>query len=177
MPPALAAVMVVELSKRIAFPDADRTQSPSAIVLSGHLKQWARQGIVFRKAFSTAPWTLPSHASILTGRLQPELTVNWFVPLDGTYPTLAETLATRGYATAGFSANTNYASGETGLARGFARFDDYPLSPVYLLRSSALGRSIGRTMQRFGVVAPGLLGRKRAPAVSQPFFCQRKYHF
>ena len=38
-------------------------------------------------------------------------------------PTLAEYLTSQGYQTAGFAANTNCCSYETGLNRGFAHFD------------------------------------------------------
>ena len=79
----------------------------------------ARRGVVFDRAFSTAPWTAPSHASLFTGRWPHELSVGWNRPLDGASPTLAEFLRAQGYATAGFVANTTYCSYETGLARGF----------------------------------------------------------
>ncbi len=45
--------------------------------------------------------------------------------LDAPVPTLAEYLSSRGYQTAGFVANTNCCSYETGLNRGFAHFADY----------------------------------------------------
>ena len=70
------------------------------------LQQFARQGILFENVRATAPWTLPSHASLFTGRWPHELGVEWMTPLRGTFPTLAEYLGSRGYATAGFVANT-----------------------------------------------------------------------
>ncbi len=42
-------------------------------------------------------------------------------------PTLAEYLGAHGYDTAGFVANLDYCSRETGLARGFAHYEDYPI--------------------------------------------------
>ena len=57
-----------------------------------------------------------------------ELSADWSVPLDRTYPTLAERLREAGYLTAGFSANVWYAGRESGFARGFIRFHDYPLT-------------------------------------------------
>ena len=81
----------------------------------------------FDQAFATAPWTLPSHTSLFTGRWPHELTADWTVPLDGDYPTLAEYLAAHGYDTAGFVANLDYCGRETGLARGFAHYEDYPI--------------------------------------------------
>jgi arylsulfatase A-like enzyme len=92
--------------------------------------EWlATQGVRFSQAFATAPWTLPSHGSLFTGRWPHELTADWRVPLDRTYPTLAEYLAAHGYDTAGFVANLDYCSRETGLSRGFAHYEDYPIEP------------------------------------------------
>ena len=57
-------------------------------------------------------------------------------------PTLAEYLASRGYQTAGFAANTNCCTYETGLARGFAHFEDYSLTPRSLLTRTVPGKWI-----------------------------------
>ncbi|MFQ5720585.1 MAG: sulfatase-like hydrolase/transferase, partial [Acidobacteriota bacterium] len=35
---------------------------------SPHIDSLARRGMVFDNAVSTAPWTLPAHISLLTGR-------------------------------------------------------------------------------------------------------------
>ena len=91
---------------------------------------------------ATAPWTLPSHAGMFTGRWPHELSADWFHALDSTHPTLAETLRARGYNTAGFVANTLYCGSETGLSRGFNHYEDYSISPGELLLSSSLGRTI-----------------------------------
>lgn len=115
------------------------------------LERLGRRGVVFDAARSTAPWTLPSHASLFTGRWPHELHVADRRPLDRTYPTLAEALAARGYATAGFIGNTYYCNSWYGLGRGFAHFEDYYepnvlLSPVEALRSTALGRWLITTL-------------------------------
>ncbi len=94
---------------------------------SPNLEELARRGVRFDQAFATAPWTLPSHCSLFTGRWPHELTADWRVPLDETYPTLAEYLAAHGFDTAGFVANLDYCSRETGLNRGFAHYEDYPI--------------------------------------------------
>ena len=85
----------------------------------------AKRGIRFDQARSTAPWTLPSHASMFSGRLPHELDVQWNTSLRGNFPTLAEYLGSHGYATAGFVANTQYCSYDTGLDRGFTHYEDY----------------------------------------------------
>jgi arylsulfatase A-like enzyme len=107
------------------------------------LERFASRGVVFDHAFATAPWTLPSHASMFTGRLPHEHGADWRVPLDGRYPVLAEALAARGYATAGFVGNTLYCAREKGLARGFTHYEDFLLAPGELLRSNALLESAG----------------------------------
>jgi arylsulfatase A-like enzyme len=94
---------------------------------SPSLERLAARGVRFDQAFATAPWTLPSHSSLFTGRWPHELTADWRASLDGTYLTLAEHLAANGYDTAGFVANLDYCSRETGLSRGFAHYEDYPI--------------------------------------------------
>ena len=81
-------------------------------------------------AFSTSSWTLPAHASLFTGRWPHELGVDWKSPLGDDVPTLAGYLATNGYDTAGFVANLDYCSRETGLARGFAHYEDFPVDAL-----------------------------------------------
>ena len=110
-----------------------------------NLERLARRGVVFSEARSTAPWTLPSHASMMTGRWPHELSVGPDLPLDGTFPTLAETLGREGYATAGFVGNTVYCNALYGMGRGFARYEDaYENQTVSLfetVRSSGLGQA------------------------------------
>jgi arylsulfatase A-like enzyme len=104
------------------------------------LVRWMSDGTRFQTVLSTAPWTLPSHATLFTGRYPHELSAGWLSPLDGAQPTLAEVLSARGYASAGFVANTTYCSYESGLARGFGHFEDYPVSLPQLMFSSSLGK-------------------------------------
>ncbi len=113
----------------------DRETSPN-------LSRLARRGITFKQARSTAPWTLPSHASMMTGRWPHELSTGINHPLDETHVTLAEYLAAKGYATAGFVANAAYCGIETGLGRGFAHFEDHEKTVADILWTSALGQRI-----------------------------------
>ncbi len=109
---------------------------------SPNLSRLARRGVTFEQARSTAPWTLPSHASMMTGRWPHELSTGINRPLDETHRTLAESLAAQGYATAGFVANATYCGIETGLGRGFAHFEDHVLSLADVLWTSALGQRV-----------------------------------
>jgi arylsulfatase A-like enzyme len=99
------------------------------------LDQWAARGAVFDRAFSTAPWTLPSVGSLLTGRypsshgsgrsraLAPSgRHKRVFVGLDPEQPRLASILSGEGYATAAFVTNTFLRPG-FGFATGFDTYD------------------------------------------------------
>ena len=87
---------------------------------------------------AASSWTLPSHASLFTGRWPHELSANWSTSLDGTYPTLAEFLGSRGYATAGFIANKPYCVSDCGLARGFTAYGDYDFPRLTAFKTTVL---------------------------------------
>jgi arylsulfatase A-like enzyme len=124
------------------------------------LERMAQQGIRFDEARATAPWTLASHASFFTGRWPHELDVRWLTPLRGRFPTLAEYLGSRGYATAGFVANTTYCSYDTGLDRGFAHYEDYVLERLSPLRTAGLIDAAVKALSRLALVrGPGSLPR------------------
>jgi arylsulfatase A-like enzyme/Tfp pilus assembly protein PilF len=85
----------------------------------------ARDGVLFSHAVATAPLTLPSHASILTGLLPPRHAVhhNGAGALPATVPTLAEALHAEGYRTAAF-VGSFVLDARFGLGRGFELYDD-----------------------------------------------------
>ena len=103
------------------------------------LQRFARRGVLFREAYSTAPWTLASHASMFTGSYPFEISADWLRPLDGARPTLADAARRAGYVTGGFVANLMYTDEETGLARGFAHYEDWPVSFARVADNSSLG--------------------------------------
>jgi arylsulfatase A-like enzyme len=114
------------------------------------IERLAAQGVRFGAARSTAPWTLPSHASMFTGRWPNETSAGWTTPLDGQHPTLAEFFSEQGYDTAAFVANLYYCGYDSGLARGFSTYKDHRLTPLTGLTSSRLGTVIlafGRTFR------------------------------
>lgn len=108
------------------------------------LERFAADAIRYDRAISTAPWTLPSHASIFTGRYPSELRVGFDEPLEHDAPTLAEKLGAVGYRTGGFVANTVYGSWLHGLDHGFQRYRDYPMSVSELFGASTLNRLLMR---------------------------------
>ncbi len=134
---------------------------------SPRMAHWAAEGVTFERTIAPAPWTLPSHASLFTGRWPHELGLDWHVGLAAGPATLAERFGAAGYRTAGFVGNTTYCSPESGLDRGFAHWEAYPLSPSMVLKSTALGRLLGGSalFQRLtGVEQP--LARRHAPDIS-----------
>lgn len=75
--------------------------------LSPQLDRVAREGVVFERAFASASWTVPSHASLFTG-LPPRThgcSFRHHRHLDDSFTTLAEALREAKYQTAGFCAN------------------------------------------------------------------------
>lgn len=134
------------------------------------LEKFAARGVRFDAAFSTAPWTLPSHASMLTGRYPHELSADWLSSLDRRYPTLAERFAARGYATGGFVANVGYLSYEFGLDRGFQHYEDYLIRPREIIQSSALGRQLDQSpsVRRLAATDQHLV-RVDAPSINSRF--------
>jgi arylsulfatase A-like enzyme len=104
-----------------------RTTSPE-------IDRIASQGVLFENAIAPCSWSLPSHASLLTGRapsehgmqnVQPMPWLGWGKNSLGGYPTLGEVLRDRGYRTGAFSANRIYFTSNVGLGRGFIHFEDY----------------------------------------------------
>lgn len=85
-----------------------------------NLDALARDGIRFTRCFATAPWTLPSFASIFTG-LTPShhgAVGGAREVLDDRFTTLAEQLAGAGYRTYGY-ATVKWLTPPFGLAQGF----------------------------------------------------------
>jgi membrane-anchored protein YejM (alkaline phosphatase superfamily) len=84
------------------------------------LNDLAKEGTVFPNAWSNAPWTVPSHASIFTGLLPSQhgcTTKNFY--LNPKFTTLAEILGRQGYETAGFFSNPWLSDRASALMRGF----------------------------------------------------------
>jgi len=135
-----------------------------------HLKRVAKSGVIFERAISTSPWTLPAHGSMFTGRWPHELSSDWKKPLDDSYPTLAEVLRSQGYMTAGFVANLIYCSSIHGLNRGFVHYDDFPVSLGQIMLSSSLGKMIATNDKlRFMFDYHRVLNRKTAEELTHDF--------
>lgn len=122
--------------------DAARARNISAFgyarPTTPQLAALAARGVAFDRAVATAPYTLPTHASLFTGLAAHQFSASWETPLDASMPTLADALGARGYRTGAFSANHILVNWEYGLLRGFAHAEDYTLSTGEIARSSAL---------------------------------------
>jgi arylsulfatase A-like enzyme len=134
-----------------------------------NLDRWSKYGVVFQRAYSTAPWTLPSTASMFTGRLPSELSADWFEKLDHQFPTLAEHLHQNGYETAGFVANTRYCGSEVGIARGFVHYEDYNPSLANIAMCTSLGRRFATSFLSCRVGCCDVPGRKTAATINKTF--------
>lgn len=96
---------------------------------SPNLELLASRATLYRHAVAPSNYTLPSHASLLTG-LYPTRHGAHYVdqlpagrPLSPRVQTLAEVLRSRGYRTAAVVANYGYLSASFGLAQGFEQYE------------------------------------------------------
>lgn len=136
----------------------------------------SRESVTFERAMAPSPWTLPSHASMFTGRWPTAhqggrgISVGWMGALGPEYPTVAEVLRRQGYFTAGFVGNLVFTSAETGLDRGFIEYEDYTKSLGQILLSCSLGRRVARNrVWRRAVGFHDTLNRKNASVVADQF--------
>lgn len=113
----------------------------------------AAQGVAFDSAIATSSWSLPSHASLLTGRyvfehgvgnVEPEPWLGWGDKGLGGRFTLGEELGKRGYRSGAFSANRTYFSRDLGFGRSFIHFEDYFHSAGDMFVRTVYGREFAR---------------------------------
>ena len=135
------------------------------------LEKLARAGVKFDQARSSAPWTLPSHATMFTGRWPSELFKYHEQRLDSSVPTIAGFLGKNGYSTAGFVANTFYCNSGFGLSNGFDHYEDFyenfDISPGEVLRNAELGRRLFSLVGE--EMSPRSDGRKDADQINADF--------
>lgn len=164
-------------SRTVRFPKAPVVLISVDTLRSDHLPDYGYKGvetpaiselrkeaILFERAYTNVPLTLPAHASILTG-VSPTvhgLHDNLGYRLDSKQPTLAELLKASGYAT-GAAVSAIVLSGGSGISRGFDFYED-SIEPTEL--HEALSR-----VQRSGDESEGLLLKWLDSASgSGPFF-------
>jgi choline-sulfatase len=128
-----------------------------------NIDRLATSGIVFEDVYSQCPLTLPSHASLLTGRLPLHHGVrdNIGFTLGSAERTLAARLKAAGYATAG-AVSSFVLRHQTGVDRGFDFFDD-------ALEIAGTGESLSDT-QRDGRITVDALAAWVDSHAAQPLF-------
>ncbi len=135
-----------------------------------NLEAFAERSVKFRRTITSAPWTLPSHATMFTGHWHHELSLGWNQPMDNAYPTLAEVLSQQGYLTGGFVANLDFCTAQFGLNRGFLHFEDWPVSLGQTILSTSIGRDVSnRSSVRKAIGYYDLLNRKNAAEITDDF--------
>lgn len=126
----------------------DRFDEPGDGSLTPHLDQFERTATWFPNAWSTTSWSLPSQASLLTGRYPHEHGADWpRLQINRAIETLPERFAAAGYQTGAFSSNSAWIVPEH-LGRGFHRFRVYTL--VDLMRRTLIGRALDRPLMALG---------------------------
>jgi arylsulfatase A-like enzyme len=83
---------------------------------------FAERATTFTDAVAQSPWSIPSHASLFTGRYPADHGATTTAPILQDGPTLPELLSAAGYETYAVSPN-EYIRPATGFARGFDAFE------------------------------------------------------
>ena len=132
---------------------------------SPFINQLAQQGVVFDNAISPSSWTLPAHASILTGLYPHANGVGEDVDvLSGSLPTLGAAMRQRGYRTGAFSANFEFFCRRYGFLPGFSHFEDFEQSIGGVLEKTPITHTIFLTLSQItGGDQYAYLGIKNAP--------------
>src|SRR5438270_6759217 len=136
-------------------------------ITTPNIDRFAGEGVLFENAIAPSSWTLPSHASMLTGRYSFEHQADNVKPmwppsqaaptLHTRYPTMGEIFQQHGYRTAAFTGNRVYFLRQLGLARGFSHFADFKADDMILrtvfgrkLLKVARSRRLKAISQRLG---------------------------
>jgi len=90
---------------------------------STQLERLAEDAIVFETAVAPAPWTIPSHASLLTSTDPLVHGADGETAIAEALAMLSESFSGAGWRTAAF-VDTNFLGRDFGFARGFDHFDD-----------------------------------------------------
>jgi arylsulfatase A-like enzyme len=113
---------------------------------SPHMDQVGREGVTFDSAVATSSWTLPTHASMLTG-LAPHVHGAVRSEFRHLSTNLAEALLARGYRTEAAAANLMWITRAHGFGPGFVRFDDGFYSVLDVWMHTLYGRTLVRAVR------------------------------
>ncbi len=180
---ALCYGPIREISERAALPPSP-PNSPNVLIIivdtlrADHLSTYgytrdttpylthlAQQGVLFENAISPSSWTLPSHASMMTGLYPHEDRIETYKDtLSGNLLTLGDAMEKHGYRTAAFSANYQFFSRDHGFIHGFSHFEEYEQSIGGILEKVPLSKLIFKNLSRITIGEDfSFLGLKNAP--------------
>jgi len=136
-----------------------------------NLDKIASASIQYNRAISASSWTLPSHASIMTGLFNHEHKADAMTGnrLDEGFYTLAEAFGENGYATAAFVANSFASTANLGFGQGFIHFEDLVWNAGSMLRLTSLGTILDFKLMNSELVDFYQLGRKPAEEINREF--------
>jgi arylsulfatase A-like enzyme len=112
---------------------------------SPNIDRFFADGVVFGRAYSQTPWTLPSHVSMLTGlypsthgvRIYPTVTRGFVDQIPKDVVLISEILSAEGFTTAGFTGGA-YLTKEYAFDRGFSKFQEADSMRMVEVLDSAL---------------------------------------
>ncbi|MBD3221321.1 sulfatase-like hydrolase/transferase, partial [bacterium] len=114
--------------------------------VSPEIDAFAAGSTVYDRAYATAPWTVPTHGSLFTGKLpfrhgahtyRSEERGIMVAPLPEVHVTLAEVFAAEGYRTGAFVANDAFLGERFQFDQGFATYHVEPVHADQLNRRAA----------------------------------------
>ena len=97
----------------------------------------AAGGTRFANTWAAAPWTLPSHATMLSGLLPPNHGAIEDQLQIGSIPLIQEAFSASGYATGGV-VSTLFVSERYGFNRGFDHFEDFKIAGAAMNNASTI---------------------------------------
>jgi arylsulfatase A-like enzyme len=137
---------------------------------SPFLERMAGEGTQFEQAISPSSWTLPAHQALLSGRYPHEHGEVREQMVNPKLPSLGQIMASKGYRTAAFSANTDFFCRRAGFANGFQHFEDYFYSTGDMVYRTFWGRLFYRTYVAELLGLDELPARKKAADVNAEMF-------
>ena len=151
--------------------DALRAYDPAAPELPA-IDALAAKSVRFTHALAPAAWTLPSHASLLTGVYPTRHgAIHKKTTIAAAVPHLAALLAARGYETAAFT-DGGFLDASYGFGRGFRHYDDRTSAGMPPLRGLPRGGKPGPKgdSDLFARAEAFLAGRLARPDSGEPLF-------
>jgi len=128
---------------------------------SPNIARLASEGVTFEYCFSTATFSAPSHASMMTGVWGSETGADYTNRMKEALPRLPEILNRHGYIAGAFVGNAAWAGRNVGLGKGFVRYVDFPIDFTQALASTTLLQS--RTGRR---LVAGVTNRDARPLIA-----------